>query len=172
MMYNLKFGCDQLLKKLRKEGFKAVYIGEYPFHKVYNSKHQERIRDSEIQFVTDATLDKLKDKNLYILSASEQDNLDNQVKHLGIYNRFKRVRGTNSTHGKGKLDEAFSLIEEEKLNREETLLVGDSTHDYEVAQRCGFKCLLIASGHQAKYRLEKVCPSVEDDFKDILKYID
>ena len=61
MMYNLKFGCDQLLKKLRKEGFKAVYIGEYPFHKVYNSKHQERIRDSEIQFVTDATLDKLKE---------------------------------------------------------------------------------------------------------------
>ena len=100
------------------------------------------------------------------------DNLDNQVKHLGIYIRFKRVRGTNSTHGKGKLDEAFSLIEEEGLNREETLLVGDSTHDYEVAQRCGFKCLLIASGHQAKYRLEKVCPSVEDDFKDILKYID
>ena len=37
MMYNLKFGCDQLLKKLRKEGFKAVvsyglgtqYMGSY-----------------------------------------------------------------------------------------------------------------------------------------------
>lgn len=193
-----KICLDILNELLRKYGLKEVSMDQYidifdfpvieyykkvgfDFSKisfndiaVYFNKRFLELFYSECQLYPEviSTLDKLKDKNLYILSASEQDNLDNQVKYLGIYNRFKRVRGTNSTHGKGKLHEAFSLIEEEGLNREETLLVGDSTHDYEVAQRCGFKCLLIASGHQAKYRLEKVCPSVEDDFKDILKYID
>ncbi len=35
----------------------------------------------------------------------------------------------------------------------ETLLIGDTIHDFEVAREIGADCLLIANGHQSKGRL-------------------
>jgi phosphoglycolate phosphatase len=34
-------------------------------------------------------------------------------------------------------------------------MVGDTLHDFEVAQHAGIQCILVASGHQSRQRLEK-----------------
>ncbi len=39
------------------------------------------------------------------------------------------------------------------LNPERTLLIGDTLHDYDVAQALGCKCILVANGHQSRKRL-------------------
>ena len=47
------------------------------------------------------------------------------------------------------------------------VMVGDTTHDAEVAAAMGTKCVLCTSGHQSRARLEKVSPYVIDDLAQL-----
>ena len=53
-----------------------------------------------------------------------------------------------------KVENGKLLISTKGLNPERTLLIGDTVHDYEVAQAIGCSCVLVAKGHQSKERLE------------------
>ncbi|MCK5823720.1 MAG: HAD hydrolase-like protein, partial [Bacteroidales bacterium] len=41
------------------------------------------------------------------------------------------------------------------LKAEQTCLIGDTIHDYEVAKKIGCKCILVDRGHQSQTRLLK-----------------
>ena len=47
------------------------------------------------------------------------------------------------------------------------LLIGDTTHDYEVACQLGADCVLLPAGHQSKQRLVSCGAKVRDSFKDL-----
>ena len=86
--------------------------------------------------------------NQYILSATNHKDLLRQVMKKNIQIFFKRIIGSDNIHGKSKIENAMYLIEKEKIKKEETLIIGDTLHDYEVAQSIGIKCLLYKNGHQ------------------------
>lgn len=89
----------------------------------------------------------------FILSAMEQQTLEKTVSDNGISSFFEDLCGLSDHYAKSKVENGKSLILERGLDPERTLLIGDTTHDYDVALAIGCSCVLIAQGHQSKERL-------------------
>jgi phosphoglycolate phosphatase len=89
----------------------------------------------------------------FILSAMEQQTLEKTVNDNGISGFFEDLCGLSDHYAKSKVENGKSLILERGLDPERTLLIGDTTHDYDVALAIGCSCVLIAQGHQSKKRL-------------------
>ena len=116
------------------------------------------------------TVKKLKEMGIrvYILSASEQNNLLEQTDTYGITKYFDAVLGINNIHAASKVDIALDFMKKSEIKANETLFVGDTLHDYEVSLAMGVDCVLVSCGHQAKDILDKagcrVIHSVADIF--------
>lgn len=83
----------------------------------------------------------------------EQETLEHSIKIHGIEDYFSIIMGMDNHHAHGKLDNAKLILSEIKAATHETLLIGDTIHDYEVADAIGCPYLLIGSGHQSFGRL-------------------
>lgn len=83
-----------------------------------------------------------------ILSASEQIALETQVKERNILKYFDTLLGLNNIHAKSKLNNALKYIKKANLNGDQIVLIGDTYHDYEVAQAIGCRSMLVNRGHQ------------------------
>lgn len=102
----------------------------------------------------------------YLLSATEQKMLGTQVDRLGIRTYFKELIGQDGIEAYGKADTAKRLAMREQM--EHALFIGDSLHDFEVAQAIGAECVLLAWGHQDRERLESTGCRVFDTIADLL----
>jgi phosphoglycolate phosphatase len=106
-----------------------------------------------------------------ILSAMEQDFLTHTLSEKGILAYFDRVSGITNHLGEGKLEMAKELVAGLGEKMEDIILVGDTVHDYEVAQGSGIRCVLIAQGHQSFERLNKLDCLVLEDIKALNSYV-
>ena len=55
------------------------------------------------------------------------------------------------------------------INPAECLMIGDSLHDAEVAEQCGFDCILYCGGHVSKHRLESKKLRVIEKLSELIK---
>jgi len=101
-----------------------------------------------------------------ILSATELKMLTKQLKSLGIYGYFDEVLGTGDIYAYSKKDIAINWAN--KISPNNPVLIGDTVHDFEVANAAGFDCILIANGHEPKSSLLKTDSVVVDTIKDII----
>ncbi len=101
---------------------------------------------------------KEKDYKQVIISASEQNTLENQVQERNITKYFDTIIGLDNIHAHSKLHNALAYINELKIKPQNICFIGDTYHDFEVADAIGCKCILIKSGHMdlAKYSLDSV----------------
>lgn len=90
----------------------------------------------------------------YVLSAYLQEFLEEQVAELGVGEFFAELVGNSDLLGASKLEYGRRRFRALGLDPARTLLVGDTRHDYEVAQALGFTCLLLEHGHTTRERLE------------------
>jgi phosphoglycolate phosphatase len=102
-----------------------------------------------------------------ILSASEQNILDDMLSLYGIADYFDCAWGVDNLYGQSKLQLGRTLIDKLALDPAALLLVGDSLHDHEVARDLGVRCLLIAQGHQSRARLARSGAPVLDSLADV-----
>ena len=119
------------------------------------------------------TLQYLKDKGyrLLVLSAMRDDNLKLMIEYEGITHFFDGIFGIKDNYAREKISLGEQLVSELDLNPSECLMVGDTLHDAEVSEHCGFNCILYAGGHVSRKRLEtKNLRIVEklDELKNIL----
>ena len=91
-----------------------------------------------------------------ILSAYSQHTLDEMVEHYGLTNYFTHIVGLDNIYAASKLHLGKDLMKRLGNGKGETLLIGDTEHDYEVATEIGADCVLIANGHQSREKLEKL----------------
>lgn len=119
------------------------------------------------------TVSKLKDNDCVvgILSASQIDNLREQLVELNIIDKFDFVLGLNDIYAKSKVDVARAYIKDNNLMNNELYFVGDTLHDEEVAKSIGAKCLLVANGHQSKEVLSNGSSPILNDVSEVLTYI-
>ena len=89
----------------------------------------------------------------FILSAMKQESIITMLQHFDIKDYFKDIYGSNDHYANGKINRAQQLLKEQNIRPEECLLVGDTTHDAEVAHNIGVKCILISHGHHNHQRL-------------------
>lgn len=90
-----------------------------------------------------------------LLSASETNNLINQVKHYQINNQFEFVLGTSDVYAKSKVDVAKSFIKNHNIKANDIIMIGDTLHDAQVARELGCRIILYNKGHQHESRLKK-----------------
>ena len=117
-------------------------------------------------------LDALHEKGMgqWILSATEVNMLRGQLEKLGLLSRFDGILGLDNIHAKSKKDIGVAW---KKANPDiRALMIGDTDHDAEVAEAMGVDCVLVASGHQNRSKLETCnCIAVVDTVKDVLKLL-
>ena len=109
--------------------------------------------------------------NQILLSASQKENLKEQVDHLGIGIYFDHIYGISNIYAKSKVDLAHNL-RNRVGNDAKILFIGDSIHDAEVADSINADCILIDKGHQSKNRLQATNKLVVDNAREILKVLD
>jgi phosphoglycolate phosphatase len=116
-------------------------------------------------------LTELQSKNIkqYLLSAYEQNSLNNILKHFGITNYFHHIVGLDNIYAGGKSHLAKDLAMKIRSNGAagNILLIGDTIHDYEVAEEINSDCILISHGHQDEERLFKLKVPVVKDFYEL-----
>ena len=89
----------------------------------------------------------------YMLSAMEHESLIASVKNKGIFDYFHGISGIHDHFAASKIDMAKNFMQESAIEKNRCYLIGDTIHDYEVANELGVRCLQVANGHQSYERL-------------------
>lgn len=90
-----------------------------------------------------------------ILSASHEQSLRSFVSFFNIADFFANMIGLDNHYANSKIENGKRWIKELQINPKDVLLVGDTVHDFQVAQEIGTDCLLVSWGHHHKVRLQK-----------------
>ena len=96
-----------------------------------------------------------------ILSAYRHDTLVTLVREHGLDRFFHTLHGHHHIYPVGKAPQGRDALEEHGRNPSETVLIGDTAHDLEVAEELGMHCVLIPGGNQPEDLLRGLgAPSV------------
>lgn len=161
-----------------KEYYKAVGFdfGAEPFEKpaiefidLYKAKLQGAALFPEVE----QALSTVKEMGYLqaILSAMEQESLLKSVKQLNIGHYFDHIAGINNHYAHSKVGRGVELLKALKIKPKNAILLGDTLHDKEVADRLGVKCILIAQGHQHISRLKTADNVVVETLKEAVGLI-
>jgi phosphoglycolate phosphatase len=120
-----------------------------------------------------ATLQALHSKGvlLSVLSACELTLLRRMIDERGILGFFEHIYGLSDLFAHSKVDLGQALLNNSGLARDEAILVGDTTHDFEVARAMGIPCLLMTGGHQSGAKLSPCGCPVVSSLDAVLEYI-
>lgn len=102
-----------------------------------------------------------------IISASKQVSLEEMMKSYGIEHLLMAVHGLDNHYAFGKVAIGLKWMAELNIPPSEILMIGDTTHDHEVAEAMGVDCILVTSGHQNKLRLEACGARVVDSLAEL-----
>ena len=106
-----------------------------------------------------------------ILSASSQKILNKLVKHHNINHYFIAVLGQDNHYAYGKIETGKMWINKLGIAPKNTLFIGDTEHDLEVANAIGSHCALLSWGHSSTERLENRGINVFDAMSDLKSWI-
>ncbi|MDZ4199563.1 MAG: HAD family hydrolase [Kiritimatiellia bacterium] len=155
--YYRRLGFD--LERETFEQLGTAFIDDYERHKTTCALQPEAIE----------VLDTIRRAGLTqsVLSAYRQDTLDSLVHHYGLRDYFIRVIGAADHYAYGKVETGLSWIRELGLPLEQILLIGDTTHDFEVARALGIACRLVPGGNHSRTRLDACGVPVHDGLREI-----
>ena len=128
------------------------------YHDVYAAKEKRLAADAK-----EAVLEvRRRGAGESIVSALRQDLLERDTERFGIRGDMDWLFGVDNLDGRSKTDrakEALSTICGKKgVSPDETVLVGDSLHDAEVASAIGVRCILYGGGSHSPARLATAGP--------------
>jgi phosphoglycolate phosphatase len=159
--YYLKLGFD-----FSKHDWDEV---SHDYHKAYaRTSTSAHLREGAQAALTTI---QAKGLGLSILSACELKILRRMINERGILPYFEHIYGLNDLYASSKIDLGHALFNNTGLKKQGALLIGDTTHDYEVAQAMGIPCILMTGGHQSRRKLAALgCPVVQD-FSGVLDFL-
>ena len=103
-----------------------------------------------------------------VLSAYQQKRLAKAVEFFGLGRWFIRLVGLNDYYAHSKTENGIRWIEELGRPGSRVLLIGDTLHDYEVAQAMGVDCVLMSCGHNDRNRLSACGAELLDGLNQLL----
>lgn len=106
-----------------------------------------------------------------ILSAGNQELLNNWLKSHDISQYFLHIIGVENHYANGKIKQGLRLKENLEFKNNEIVLVGDTIHDSEVAEEMGIDCILVDHGHVNTQRLIKTGRIVQSSIRSVLELI-
>lgn len=90
-----------------------------------------------------------------ILSASPITTLQRQVEERDVTRYFDRLLGLGDIYAKSKVALGLAYLQEAGFDPSRAVMIGDTTHDFEVAQALGVHCVLQSGGHQPPETLHR-----------------
>ena len=97
--------------------------------------------------------------------------LERQVAERGVTPCFDRLLGLGDIYAKSKVDLGLRFLQEGGVDPARTVMIGDSTHDFEVARALGVGCVLQSSGHQSPEALRTTGAPVVRNLREAAAYI-
>ena len=139
----------------------------------YVLEFDERFYELEIFPDAESVIREFKYKGIeqIILSQTEQRWLEKQVRVHDIDYLFTELLGAKDIYVKGKVAIALEWITRNDIDTAQVLMVGDTLHDFEVAENIGCDCILIARGHQSKERLLETGAPVLDSIEELRRMV-
>ena len=110
---------------------------------------------------------KKKGNHQLIISAMEHKILVKSIQQRGIINYFDSITGLSNNFAESKTKIAQNIVACNNINLKKTWVIGDTIHDFEVAQQLGCKHILVANGHQSYKRLISLTDSVVKNLKEV-----
>lgn len=108
-----------------------------------------------------------------LLSALPHKLLEPAVERHGLTPFFEVVQGATDALGQGKVEQGAALAAQLGVYGREIALIGDSSHDAEVAQELGAACWLVSHGAESELRLLQtgfpVCRSLREAHQKIVE---
>lgn len=182
LLDDVKTGLNTLNCMLEKRGLPTLSLTAYRdvfgfpvedfYRKVGFDLQQENLHEVSVDFVdtydhcakdiclhagvTD-TLHQIQQLGIkqYILSALREDLLKQMVIDFQIQDYFYQVCGSDNIYAAGKVERGKRMVAKYGICPSETLMIGDTLHDAEVAKALGFDVLLYTGGHNSSDRLTK-----------------
>jgi len=106
-----------------------------------------------------------------VLSAYQHDTLLQAVDYFELTSYFTDIIGLDDIYAAGKVENGRKYIAGLDLAPDQILFIGDTIHDFEVAQAMGVNCLLMANGHNSHRRLEGCGVPVCETFSEVFDHI-
>lgn len=106
-----------------------------------------------------------------ILSSSAQTTVETDVKDYGLHSYFHVISGADNHRAESKVHRANRVIDDVFGHDRNLLVIGDTLHDYQVAQSLGVDCVLFSKGHQSKQDLQQTNTAVIDHLGELQQYI-
>lgn len=133
---------------LEKEDYQDIcteYIRNYLKYSAGITLHKDSV----------LVLDEFRKKGMiqHIVSASGNDILKKQVSCYGVEQYFTNILGQADNRADSKINLARKLVRLTGDKPDEMLFIGDTIHDFEVANEVGFRCALVSNGHCSEERL-------------------
>jgi phosphoglycolate phosphatase len=118
-------------------------------------EYEKRKRECRLQIGAKDLLEKIERAGLSqaVLSAYSHNPLEEFLKHFGVRGYFRTIAGSRDHYAAGKVEHGLKMLQELHVPAKEAVLVGDTTHDAEVAKAMGVACILIPCGHNSRDRL-------------------
>ena len=104
-----------------------------------------------------------------LLSVTQQDDLLEQTKRLGVASYFSEILGQDDTACRSKVDRAKEYIARIGVDPKDALFIGDTDHDVKAANAVGCPCVLLCGGHQSKDVLLRCGVPVYDSAEQMRK---
>lgn len=104
----------------------------------------------------------------FVLSAMEHEMLEKTLNQKGILHFFEGIAGLTDHYAVSKVDQGKMLMKNFGIDPENSWLIGDTVHDFEVAESIGISCILIADGHQSIERLHKTGAKVIENLHQLI----
>ena len=158
-----------VIEYYKKAGFN---FSKEPFEKVaveFIDNYELRKLECLLQPGVISCLNKIKELNIpqSLLSASHQEVLEEMIDFFDLRKYFHHVNGLNNHYAGGKIETAQRLIETINIPPEKILLIGDTTHDYEVSNILKCDCLLVSNGHHPIEKLTNCSTQIISNLNEL-----
>ncbi len=142
----------------------------------FNIEMNKRRYECSLFFNVPEVLTEFKNNGLTqsILSLHPHDSLKELIHYYKIQEHFIELVGANNLRGESKIDQGKAKVQRLSIDPSEIVVVGDTVHDYEVAEAIGASCILLSHGYHSKDRLRSCNTPIADsldDLKDIISNI-
>ncbi len=106
-----------------------------------------------------------------VLSSSAQKELLTFAARFNVQRYFSEILGAQDYYSESKAQRAVSFMSDNYIDPNDVVVIGDTIHDFEIADAIKAECILISNGHQGKDELSRCGKIVLDDISDLSLYI-
>jgi len=147
-----------------------------PFEKPaleFIENYDDMVKGASIFGDTNLALDTFRSRGYtqMILSAMQNEFLNELVKQHGIAHYFDEISGIDDHYASGKVENARKLIAGLEGKAGEIVMIGDTIHDHEVGEELGIRVILVSRGHQSEERIRSTGREIAHNFREVIQII-